>query len=247
MKRLQQQTLKFDKASKTLATSARKTSSDEEEPLVKTKSASSAKKPAPKSFGGSFLSLEQSMNDKTLQVYKDDAFVCIRDKFPKAKCHLLLIPLPVNGVKLIKLEDVIRSPNAIEFLKQMRQLVAEKILNLLPASINKASLMSGFHAVQSMQPLHMHIVSRDFQSDCFKHKKHWNSFNTAYFVKLDELIQHLDVDLDHLAKDYFSEDKFNLRKRSVLDECLKADLKCNFCGASQSNIPNLKKHLLTHG
>ena len=242
MKRLQQQTLKFDKTTKTLTSTACKSSSSDQG-QKQTGLASSTKK----AFKSSpFLSLEQSMNDRTLQVYKDDTFVVIRDKYPKAKCHMLLIPLLINGVKLIKLEDLIRLPNSIQFLKQMKRLVSDKILALLPASIHKSHLMLGFHAIQSMQPLHMHIITKDFNSDCFKHKKHWNSFNTAYFVNLDALIQHLEEDLDTLKTDYFKEDKFNLRKINILNDYLKVDLKCNFCGITQSNIPNLKKHLLTH-
>ena len=39
------------------------------------------------------LSLEISMNDESIQLYKDEKVVCIRDKFPKAKFHALLIPI----------------------------------------------------------------------------------------------------------------------------------------------------------
>ena len=39
------------------------------------------------------LSLEISMNNNLMQIFKDDEFVCIRDKFPKAKFHALIIPI----------------------------------------------------------------------------------------------------------------------------------------------------------
>ena len=81
---------------KRLAKSARPVeSSDSDEEKKKTKNKSVIKKTATssaatsvaaKSSGsgkGSFLSLEASMNDITLQVFKNDAFVCIRDKYPK--------------------------------------------------------------------------------------------------------------------------------------------------------------------
>ena len=85
------------------------------------------KKPASSGFG--FLSLEQSMNDKTLQVYKDKEFVCIRDKYPKSRVHLLLIPLPAasNDVKLTKVEQLIQLPKSIEFLKKCQE-ICEKII-----------------------------------------------------------------------------------------------------------------------
>jgi aprataxin len=250
MKRLQQQTLKFDKTTKTLQ-SARKssTSSDDDtghhhktiKSSTATTTTSSSAKP------GSFLSLTQSMNDASVRVYKDDKFVIIRDKYPKSKCHLLLIPLQTSDVtKLLKVEDLIRLPQALSLLKEIKELISSKLLTLLPSSINKSHLMYGFHAIQSMQPLHMHIMTRDFQSECFKNKKHWNSFNTSYFIQLDELIKHLEVDLNNLSEDYFVKDKFNLKKTNILNEYLKSDLKCNVCGLVQNNIPNLKKHLLTH-
>ncbi|KAM1222302.1 hypothetical protein ACFX2J_009853 [Malus domestica] len=42
---------------------------------------------------------------------------------------------------------------------------------------------SGYHLVQdpSMRQLHPHVISQDFDSTHLKNKKHWNSFNTAFF------------------------------------------------------------------
>lgn len=40
----------------------------------------------------------------------------------------------------------------------------------------------GFHAEPSMQQLHLHVISTDFDSTFLKTKKHWNSFNTIFFI-----------------------------------------------------------------
>lgn len=40
----------------------------------------------------------------------------------------------------------------------------------------------GYHAEPSMQQLHLHVISMDFNSPSLKTKKHWNSFNTEFFV-----------------------------------------------------------------
>jgi aprataxin len=40
----------------------------------------------------------------------------------------------------------------------------------------------GIHAHPSMAHLHVHIVSRDMHSDRLKHRKHYNSFNTSFFI-----------------------------------------------------------------
>ncbi len=85
------------------------------------------KAPAKQTSGFSFLSLEASMNDKTLEVFRNSEFVCIRDKFPKSRIHLLLIPLPVDGKKLLKVEQLIQLPDPIRILSQM-QTVASQVI-----------------------------------------------------------------------------------------------------------------------
>ncbi len=235
---------------KRLAKTARPVdSSDSEEDKKKSKNKSLIKKSAspaitnPKtSSKGSFLSLEASMNDVSLRVFKNDAFVCIRDKYPKANTHLLLIPLLPK--KLFKVEQVIQMPNAIEFLKSFRT-TADEIIEKL-GNLKKEQLIIGFHAVQSMQPLHMHIISDDFKSEYLKNKKHWNSFTSDYFIKLDDFINHLENGLDNMKQDYFKGDKFNLKNRTQLDNYLKLDLKCHKCENDFKNIPSLKSHLNTH-
>jgi len=95
-----------------------------------------------------------------------------------------------------------------------------------------------------MAPLHLHILSRDFKSDCLKTKKHWNSFNTDYFIELDVLIEHLKG--FKAPAEYFKTDRFALRSPDKLEACLKLGLKCHVCQAALKNMPELKKHLNTH-
>lgn len=44
----------------------------------------------------------------------------------------------------------------------------------------------GVHAVPSMNHLHVHVMSRDMHSERLKHRKHYNSFTTDFFVPLDD-------------------------------------------------------------
>lgn len=44
----------------------------------------------------------------------------------------------------------------------------------------------GVHAVPSMNHLHIHVLSRDMHSDRLKHRKHYNSFTTDFFVDLQD-------------------------------------------------------------
>jgi hypothetical protein len=45
----------------------------------------------------------------------------------------------------------------------------------------------GYHAIPSLEPLHLHLVSADLDSACLKHKKHWNSFAGPFFVDASAL------------------------------------------------------------
>lgn len=43
----------------------------------------------------------------------------------------------------------------------------------------------GYHAEPSMQQLHMHVISIDFNSPTLRTQRHWNSFNTKLFIPHD--------------------------------------------------------------
>lgn len=44
----------------------------------------------------------------------------------------------------------------------------------------------GVHSVPSMNHLHVHVLSRDMHSERMKHRKHYNSFTTDFFVPLED-------------------------------------------------------------
>lgn len=238
LKRLQHNKPKMDKNESSDEDKRSKPSSSTSTKNSKVTSTSSK----PKFGGGSFLSLDATLNDPSAQVFKNDRFVCIRDKYPKSRFHLLLVPLTTvsKGAKLLKVQDLIKLDDSRQVLREMKQLSEEIVSKHCPDAL-KTRIRCGFHAIQSMNPLHMHIISNDFISDCLKNKKHWNSFTSPYFVHLNQLIDNLDQ-----VKDYFAEDKFNLNKPNVLKAYLDSNLKCHVCNKEINNIPNLKKHLVTH-
>ena len=240
MKRLQQTAKLVD----TRITSSTKNSSSTSARASSTSSGKSNMRPV------SFLSLDKSIHDATVRVYQDEHFVCIRDKFPKAATHLLLIPydLQKSESKLHKVEDIIRMPNGLSFLRLVAktcQHIIDTIVRPTATKNSGAQFKCGFHAIQSMNPLHLHIISEDFDSPCLKNKKHWNSFTTAYFIDLDAMISHLD-ELEKSKSDYFSTDKFNLKDKTLLDNYLKQDLKCHKCAFQPNNLPALKSHVKSH-
>ena len=80
-----------------------------------------------------------------------------------------------------------------------------------------------------MTHLHIHILSRDMHSERLRHRKHYNSFNTPFFVPLE------DFPLSE------GEKKERLGRRA---EWLKRDFVCWRCGKGFGNrFKSLKEHL----
>lgn len=115
------------------------------------------------------LGLLESMKDPKNIIEQTENVVVIRDKYPKAKFHYLV--LPVSDIKSIYKLDKSHISMLEEFGEIFRKLSKEN-----------PQLRCGFHAVPSMQRLHMHIISNDMVSSCLKTKVHWNSFTTNFFI-----------------------------------------------------------------
>ncbi|ROT40850.1 HIT-like protein [Sodiomyces alkalinus F11] len=57
----------------------------------------------------------------------------------------------------------------------------------LPPGRDWASeVRAGIHAHPSMNHLHIHVFSRDMHSNCVKHRKHYNSFNTPFLIDVED-------------------------------------------------------------
>lgn len=119
--------------------------------------------------------LIQAITDVENIVESSDTLVIIKDKYPKAKFHYLVIP---KVVQLNSARELTRSH--INLLKEMQEKAKVLVKNYHP----KTKFKIGFHAKPSMDHLHLHVVSTDFVSTFMKTKKHWNSFNTEHFLDL---------------------------------------------------------------
>ena len=100
--------------------------------------------------------------------------------------------------------------------------------NLPPGRDWSSSIMVGVHAVPSMSHLHIHVISVDRHSDALKHRKHYNSFSTPFFVPLEDLpLNQADT-----------------RRWPGREGYLKRDFKCWRCGRMFGNgFKRLKMHL----
>ena len=148
-------------------------------------------------------------------VYYNNDFTVIRDLYPKSSVHLLILPRssalrglhPIdafkNNVMLRCLKEEVRKVCDIAAAELRRiygscsQLETPRRLAMetgsfidddkLPKGRNwHKDIIAGVHAQPSMGHLHVHVLSTDRFSTCLRHRKHYNSFNTPFFIKLDE-------------------------------------------------------------
>lgn len=168
--------------------------------------------------------LKASMQDPNMQVYKDHEVVVIKDKYPKARYHWLVLPWQsISSLKALCKEHC-------DLLKHMQQ-IADQMVQQCPDSSLRFRM--GYHAIPSMSHVHLHVISQDFDSPCLKNKKHWNSFTTDYFIESHDVIQMLETHGRVTVKEGTS-------------ELLKLPLRCHVCCRELPTIPALKEHLKSH-
>ncbi|XP_060546337.1 aprataxin isoform X3 [Pantherophis guttatus] len=169
--------------------------------------------------------LKVSMLNPDMQVYKDEQVVVIKDKYPKARYHWLVLPWKsISTLFAVTHEH-------LELLEHMHK-VGETIIQ---QCLEKDSLhfRLGYHAIPSMSQLHLHVISQDFDSKWFKTKKHWNSFTTNYFLDSTDVIAVIK-----------KKGKVTVDKNALL--LLTLPLKCHMCEKQLPTIPQLKEHLKEH-
>lgn len=200
--------------------------------------------------------LEPSKFPSNVVIRHNDRTVLVQDAFPKATIHLLLLPRdqskmhlnPRDALDDQKFLDMVRleAAEAVELAaSELSRLIStysesckariaaiesdESPDELPPGRDFTRDIRVGIHAHPSMNHLHIHIVSRDMHSDRLKHQKHYNSFNTDFFIPLEDF---------PLAKDDVR------RKTSYQNANLKAEYKCWRCGKMFGNkFKQLKEHL----
>ena len=183
--------------------------------------------------------------------------VLIKDAFPKATIHLLLLPRsPAHYLQhphtafadpafLATIQAEAASAAQLAAAELARQLGSFSATNrarnealnhadgdaadLPPGRDYSRDIRVGTHAHPSMAHLHVHIISRDSRSERVRHRKHYNSFNTPFFVPLADY---------PLAEDDVR------RETGFQNGNLNGDLVCWRCGKGfGGRFAELKRHL----
>lgn len=146
-------------------------------------------------------------------VYYNDKFVVINDLFPKATVHLLILPRDPK-INILRPQEAFDDPKFLaecrEEEKKVRAIVAaelrrklgkysaaEKARNeameledppeeLPPGRDWSREVMAGTHANPSMNHLHIHVLSRDLESESLKKTNHYLSFTSDFFIPMDD-------------------------------------------------------------
>ena len=173
--------------------------------MAASKSSPSTKKPQPSSNiparpiftldrrNGLAEYLRDPANHPSVLGYNDD-FLIIKDLYPKSTIHLLILPRdPVKQHQhpFEAFQDTSFFTKLQTEAAKWRTLAAKELARTLCSSTIpdrnwEDEIKVGIHSVPSMNHLHIHIISKDMHSSCLKHKKHYNSFTTPFFVRLEE-------------------------------------------------------------
>ena len=127
--------------------------------------------------------LLSAMADPEYVVASESRTVVIKDRYPKAEFHYLVLPREnINSLKSVK-------PEHLELLKHMHD-VGDK---LIKNDIHEGkTFRMGYHAEASMDRLHLHVISDDMNSPSLKTKKHWNSFTTDFFLRSESMLDFIE-------------------------------------------------------
>ena len=159
-------------------------------------------------------------------VMADERFVVIKDLYPKAKLHWLILPRShTKDHPFMAFEDLDFLQQVREYADYVKKEALKHLQQSLPFALDDNWIKVGVHAVPTMDNLHIHVISKDMVSDSMKNNKHYNSFNTPFFVELDRFPIH-----ENDAEAYNS--------------YIKGDIKCWACGHSFGRqFKRLKEHL----
>ncbi|XP_018561611.1 aprataxin [Anoplophora glabripennis] len=170
--------------------------------------------------------LLKTIEDPKYIVSSDDLVTVIKDVYPKAEFHYLILPKEdISSLKSVK-KDHLHLLNHME--ATANKLVAEE-------KHKHRNFKISYHAEASMLRLHLHVISDDMNSPCVKTKKHWNSFNTDFFLKSTDVIEGLKEN-----------GKVILPSRDECKKYMETPLKCHKCEYLPKHMPDLKRHILKH-
>mmetsp|Transcript_38826 Transcript_38826/g.124466 ORF Transcript_38826/g.124466 Transcript_38826/m.124466 type:complete len:241 (+) Transcript_38826:2-724(+) len=172
----------------------------------------------------------EALRGATKVYYEDDVVKLVYDGYPKARKHLL--GLAPKGSPLYDVKSVTDlAPKHLDALREFHRRCFEC------AEHFDESFRVGYHSDPSMNWLHCHVVSDDFDSKRITKKKHYLSFATDFFLDANDL----ETCLLKEEKDATSSLRTELQRRASTVQG--ADLTCFHCHKRLPTFSALKAHL----
>eukprot|EP00759_Apiculatamorpha_spiralis_P052011 PhF_6_TR5580/c0_g1_i2/m.7994/K10863/APTX; aprataxin len=162
-----------------------------------------------------------------LTYYVGERLVVLYDLYPKSVVHLLVLPRDPRITDLSVL-----GTQHLPLVQEMIQL-GDAIMAHLGHTDPRRKLITGFHGIPSLRPLHMHVMSLDLSTPYMKKKKHYNSFATHFFLGAPGVLR----DLESNGRVTLIDDK----KR--LEALENGPMTCVWCGKPLASFPEVKPHI----
>ncbi|EST05522.1 Histidine triad (HIT) protein [Kalmanozyma brasiliensis GHG001] len=144
--------------------------------------------------------------------------------------------VPASHMKSIS--TLLASPYAAEVLEALRE-ASDRVIEHITKDMQEQygttwDIERAFHAVPSMEHLHLHVVSMDLVSDRLKHKKHFRSFHptVGFALRLDDVEAMVKAGRRTLPK-----------SEAAYEQLLKGPLMSHHTGQTFKFFPELKAHL----
>ncbi|KAL7533906.1 hypothetical protein ACHAXR_005521 [Thalassiosira sp. AJA248-18] len=196
----------------------------------------------------SSIELEQPANNPIV-LFKNEKYVCTYDKFPKAKYHVLLMRRKNNQKSgdlshIQTLNDL--EPNHLHELQEFHEMgrnIASRLQDFHTAnstneSTNKPpmTMKIGYHALPSLEPLHLHIISSDMDSPCVTTRKHIISFTSPIFFVTPESLE------KHLESAFVDNLRLSVRSEGAENVLTYTPMACPRCKRKAATVPDWKQH-----
>ncbi|KAJ9450244.1 Transcription factor bHLH140 [Diplonema papillatum] len=161
----------------------------------------------------------------------NDEYLIAYDLYPKGAVHLLGFCLQPPVASVAGVSQLAKAHEAsILGLHALARRIVER-LKAEDAACAGLDFQIGYHAKPSLKPIHLHIMSTDYQSPCVKNRKHYFSFIPPHFVPASVVEQRLAA---------------TGAVRLLPNETQPVPagpMPCRWCSSLFSTMPALKQHL----
>ncbi|SNX84386.1 uncharacterized protein MEPE_03095 [Melanopsichium pennsylvanicum] len=144
--------------------------------------------------------------------------------------------VPPSHMKSIS--SLLASPYAAEIVEALQK-TSDRVVEHIRKDMQEQygvtwAVERAFHAVPSMEHVHLHVVSMDLVSDRLKHKKHYLSFDPTlgFAVRLSAMEEMVKREMKSLPK-----------TEHAYEQMLKGQLVSHHTGQMFKSFPELKTHL----